>query len=96
MKHKRQLSDIKKRTIYKNIEVFQKILKFLILYIQNIFISLILQSEFLNIFIFKTVIKNYCIISGRSRSIYKKFKVSRISFREIGSEGLFFGLKKLS
>lgn len=96
MKHKRQLSDIKKRTIYKNIEIFQKILKFLSLYIQNIFISLILQFEFLHMFIFKTFIKNYCIISGRSRSIYKNFKVSRISFREIGSKGLFFGLKKLS
>ena len=36
------------------------------------------------------------MITGRSRSIYRQFKVSRIELRKLGSKGLLFGLKKAS
>lgn len=43
---------------------------------------------------FKTQIKDYCILTGRSRSISSKYKVSRITFRFLANQGIFFGLKK--
>lgn len=35
-----------------------------------------------------TKIKNRCFITGRSKSIYKKFKLSRIKFREMSLNGI--------
>jgi small subunit ribosomal protein S14 len=43
-----------------------------------------------------TKVKNRCIISNRSKSIYRKFGVSRIKFRELASFGLLFGVRKSS
>jgi ribosomal protein S14 len=40
----------------------------------------------------KSQIKNYCVISGRSRGVYRDFKISRILVRELASLGLFFGI----
>jgi len=57
---------------------------------QSIFISKMLRNSF------KTRIKNYCIVTGRSRGIYRDFRVSRITLRYLGAEGLFFGLQKAS
>lgn len=39
-------------------------------------------------------IKNYCVISGRSRSVYRKFKISRILIRELGLNAQIVGLTK--
>ena len=70
-------------------EIIQKVLKAFGFYSkQNFFIALIL-----NRFDF---IKNYCIVTGRGRGVYKKVRVSRILLRVLGAEGLFFGLKKSS
>ncbi len=41
-------------------------------------------------------IKNRCIRTGRSHSIYKKFKISRLCFRESASQGLLAGIYKSS
>jgi len=41
-----------------------------------------------------TKIKNRCILTNRSRGIYKKFKISRIFFKKIALEGNLPGLKK--
>ena len=41
-------------------------------------------------------IRNRCEISGRSRSVYRKMKMSRIALRELGSKGLIPGLVKSS
>ena len=35
-----------------------------------------------------TRIKNICILTGRSKSIYRLFKISRIQLRKLASEGL--------
>lgn len=44
----------------------------------------------------KTRIRNRCILTGRSRSIYKQFRVSRIVFRNLASQGFIMGVKKAS
>jgi len=99
MKYKKLILDIKKRKFYNNTEIFQKVLKTLFLYSKdNIFKLLIKKKIYYTLFkkYYKTTIKNYCIITGRSKGIYRKFKVSRIIFRLLGNQGLFFGIKKIS
>ncbi len=41
-------------------------------------------------------LRNRCIITGRPRGIYRKFKLSRISFRELASDGKLPGITKSS
>ena len=41
-------------------------------------------------------INNKCILSGRSRSIFRNFKLSRIKIRELTSKGQINGLQKIS
>ena len=74
MKSKRKVQDLKLRKLYKKIEVFQKVLSFIFLYSFKNILGLIIQKKrILKFFrvIFRTQIKNYCVISGRSRSVYK-------------------------
>ena len=44
----------------------------------------------------KVRISNRCIISNRSKSVYKKFKLSRIVFRSLALNGNLIGIKKAS
>lgn len=44
----------------------------------------------------RTRIRNRCILTGRPRSTYKKFRVSRIVFRELASKGQIIGINKCS
>lgn len=39
-------------------------------------------------------IKNRCVITGRSQSVYSKFRISRIKLREMFFSGFLIGLKK--
>lgn len=41
-----------------------------------------------------TKIKNRCILSNRSKSIYRGFKLSRIFLKQYGHQGFICGLKK--
>lgn len=43
-----------------------------------------------------TRIRNRCELSGRSRGVYRKFRLSRIALRDLGSQGLIPGLVKSS
>ncbi len=43
-----------------------------------------------------TKVNNYCVISGRSKSIYKDFRISRIKFRELARAGQLYGITKSS
>ena len=36
---------------------------------------------------FKSKNKNRCVLTGRGRGVYRKFKLSRIAFRELASIG---------
>lgn len=44
----------------------------------------------------RTRIQNRCEVTGRPRAVYRKFKMSRIALRELGSRGLIPGLVKSS
>ncbi len=44
----------------------------------------------------KTRIRNRCEVTGRPRAYYRKLKMSRVSLRELGSNGLIPGLVKSS
>jgi small subunit ribosomal protein S14 len=41
-------------------------------------------------------VRNRCEISGRPRAYYRKFRMSRIALRQLGSQGLIPGLVKSS
>ncbi len=41
-------------------------------------------------------VRNRCEVSGRPRAYYRKFKMSRIALRELGSQGKVPGLVKSS
>ena len=43
-----------------------------------------------------TRIRNRCLLTGRPRAVYRKFRLSRIALRELGSQGLIPGLVKSS
>ena len=44
----------------------------------------------------KVRIRNRCVLTGRSRGVYRKFKLSRIVFRELASKGHIPGITKSS
>ncbi len=44
----------------------------------------------------RTRIRNRCQLSGRPRGFYRKFKLSRVALRELGSAGLIPGMVKSS
>ena len=41
-------------------------------------------------------IRNRCVVTGRPRAYYRKFGLSRITFREMAHKGLLPGVKKSS
>ena len=43
-----------------------------------------------------TKITRRCVISNRSRPVYKKIRLSRITFRELALDGALVGIKKAS
>ena len=44
----------------------------------------------------KNRIRNRCLITGRPRGVYRKFGLSRITFRELASKGMIPGVSKAS
>jgi len=41
-------------------------------------------------------IRNRCMLTGRPRAVYRKFKISRIALRELASVGMIPGMVKSS
>lgn len=41
-------------------------------------------------------LRRLCNLTGRSRSVYRKFGISRIALRELADKGMVPGLKKAS
>lgn len=41
-------------------------------------------------------LRNRCELTGRGQAVYRRFKLSRIKLRELGSQGLIPGLRKSS
>ena len=101
MKIARYNSDFTQRKVFKLTEIYKNVLQFILLFLKKFsqllcFIIVKLWRKHLSNFSYLCRVKNYCIVTGRSRSVYRQFKVSRIHVRYLGSEGLFFGLKKAS
>lgn len=102
MKLKRFYRDIKKRNMFSVFEIIQQLflsLKRWLFFKKKKFLIYILLRKanyFFKKNMFKGSIKNICIISGRTRAIFRKFKLSRITLRHFANSGNFFGLKKLS
>lgn len=44
----------------------------------------------------KTRIRNRCVLTGRSRSVWRTFRISRIQLRKLALEGLLMGVKRSS
>jgi small subunit ribosomal protein S14 len=44
----------------------------------------------------KNRVRNRCELTGRSRAVYRRFKLSRIMLRELASQGLLPGVTKSS
>jgi len=43
-----------------------------------------------------TRLRNYCALTGRTRGVYRKLKISRIKLRELALEGKIPGMRKSS
>ncbi|MBI1367204.1 MAG: 30S ribosomal protein S14 [Planctomycetes bacterium] len=43
-----------------------------------------------------TRLHNYCALTGRTRGVYRKLKISRIKLRELALEGKIPGMRKAS
>ncbi len=91
--------DIKRRNLFKKYELKRKILKSTI-YNENVslkekfFSQLLLSNLPKNSSV--TRIKNRCVITGRSQSVYRKFKMSRIQIKTQLSKNNITGLRKIS
>jgi small subunit ribosomal protein S14 len=91
--------NIKQRYLFKNFEKKRLILKIIS---KNLNIEKDLRWKlqqkwfFFNQNTSITRIKNLCIITGRSKSIYRLFKLSRIQLRKLTSEGFLPGVSKYS
>lgn len=94
---KRIHKDNKIRETYKRFELNKK-------YYKYIFINQLLETK-LRFNSFKQLIhithnaslskiKNRCIMSGKSKSILRLFKLSRIKFRQLASNGNIIGITK--
>ena len=84
------LKDINKRKDFYNSEFNNKIIK-------SIKSNRLLKKNkfFFNKRLFsKTQIINSCIVSGRSRSVYRKFKISRIVLKKLSGLHQIKGFKK--
>ena len=44
----------------------------------------------------KSRVLNRCLISGRPKAVYRKFRVSRIVLRELAHQGMVPGMRKAS
>ena len=97
--HKKIKKNIKQRYLFKNLEKKRLIYKIIS---KNTFlekkIRLNAQQKwfFFNQNSSLTRIKNICVLTGRTRSIYRLFKISRVQLRKLASEGALPGISKFS
>ena len=91
--------NIKKRYLFKNLEKKRLIYKILL---KNLNLKQNLRWKAQQKWFFfdqnssLTRIKNICVLTGRTRSIYRLFKISRIQLRKLASEAFLPGVSKYS
>lgn len=92
------------RSIVKNYEFSIRIQKILLILFQNKdFSSKIFVRKYLtNLKQFNTGsnsttrLRSICLLTGRTRSVYRNFKMSRLKIREYANMGFFTGMSKAS
>lgn len=98
--------DILKRKYFFKNEKFKILEKYLKLVKYNYFFlnNYCLHDNYNYYFLIQNNFKNFnysnlrskCLLTGRSRSIYKDFRLSRMQLRSLGSFGILNGVKKSS
>lgn len=99
MRHHIINRDIKRRQLYKKYELIRNLLKSII-YNRNLK-PIIRYNAFLKLNSLPkdssiVRIRNRCVLTGRSRAVYKLFKISRTIFRKLASNGYIQGVQKSS
>jgi len=93
------IKDFNRRNIFLLLELERIILKYILTNFKlPLDIRLNAYINFKNVSILSTItkIKNRCVLTNRSRSVYRKFKMSRIFFKKLALDGLLIGVKKAS
>lgn len=96
---RRNLKDAQKRAHFARIEETRKVLRALIRdrsVSPSIRFDMCLELSALPRHSSPSKIKNRCVISGRSKAVYRRFKMSRVCLRELMSMGALPGMKKAS
>ena len=91
MKRKRS-KDLIRRQIFNKLEIYQRLLKVLIVFSSFGLLYKVLKKK---VSVYRTQLRNFCILTKRSRGVYRHLKVSRICLKNLGSN-FFFGIKKAS
>lgn len=94
---KKRKQNIKQRYLFKNLEKKRLILKIILNNLnlnKNIRFKIKQKWFFFNNNSSPTRIKNICVLTNRSRSIYRFLKISRIQLRNLASNGLLPGISK--
>lgn len=73
-------------------EIALKVLKFLFIKVNSLALSTLLKSNMTK----KLQIINLCTLTGKSKALYRHYKISNIFFRVKTNLTFFFGLKKAS
>ena len=89
--------DKKNRISYKKFEKKRRLLKTICCnQFMNLNFRLKAKLSLLNLVGFRSIIKNYCLITYRSRGILRKYNISRMVFKQYASLGYLKGIKKAS
>lgn len=91
---KKNLNDYKKRYLFQQTEITRISLKLSLRLNYKLKIYNTIKLEKLNKKSSLTKVKNRCTITGRSKGIYSKFRISRIKLREMFFSGFLIGLRK--
>lgn len=92
--NKKNLNDLIRRRSFKQNELKQISLKLGLRLNHKLKINNIIKFEQLTKKSLLNRIKNRCTLTGRSKSIYSKFRISRIKLREMFFSGFLIGMKK--
>jgi small subunit ribosomal protein S14 len=93
------IKDRQKRIKYLNNELYFRSLKILLSnqkLSKKIRTQLFYWVQTLSTQVYQTQIKNRCILTGYSRSVSRRFRISRMQFKKYAVTGLLPGIKKAS
>jgi len=93
----KRIKSLKHRDLFYKYEIYFKVLKILFInLISKNILSLYKLSYYTKFLKKKNQIHNFCIISSKASSIFRKYRISRHFFRRLNASCFFFGLKKAS